>query len=402
MRMGHGRAIVPAGPLQATGCGLQAGLLRRHLPLATRGNRGNSAAPWPLSPDMPAGCRLQAVASCDGGWLTTRLVMYSFIRIYGLTETRLHPRPPLGTGRRHARPAAAAARAARADGVRAVRRAAVAAVHGQPAPEGAGRRRVGHVARGGHEPALYDGARGARRADAPAVAARARTGGRPRAATQDHHRLQGVLAERRTKSQEFFSSAAGQWDRLREELFGPTFHLQALLGLIAIDWVVGDLGGGTGAVAAALAPFVARVIAVDNSAAMLQAARRRLHGFDERGAPPRRPRGAPDRRRSARRRHADARAAITRRSPSACCARPRACSSRVDACSSPTCCRTIAKVPPADGSRAARDSRKHSRGASRGCRIRPRPPAPAPRRSARKGTGPVRAVARRRHARTTS
>ena len=103
--------------------------------------------------------------------------------------------------------------------------------------------------------------------------------GGSRAATQDHHRLQGVLAERRTKSQEFFSSTAGQWDRLREELFGPIFHLQALLGLVDARWVVGDLGAGTGAVSAALAPFVARVIAVDNSAAMLQAAKRRLHAF---------------------------------------------------------------------------------------------------------------------------
>jgi ubiquinone/menaquinone biosynthesis C-methylase UbiE len=103
--------------------------------------------------------------------------------------------------------------------------------------------------------------------------------GGSRAATQDHHRLQGVLADRRTKSQEFFSSTAGQWDRLREELFGPTFHLQALLGLVDDRWIVGDLGAGTGAVSAALAPFVARVIAVDNSAAMLQAAKRRLHGL---------------------------------------------------------------------------------------------------------------------------
>jgi ArsR family transcriptional regulator len=100
-----------------------------------------------------------------------------------------------------------------------------------------------------------------------------------RGATQDHHRLQGVLAERRTKSQEFFSSTAGQWDRLRDELFGPVFHLQALLGLLDNRWAVGDLGAGTGAVSAALAPFVARVIAVDNSAAMLQAAKRRLHPF---------------------------------------------------------------------------------------------------------------------------
>ena len=98
------------------------------------------------------------------------------------------------------------------------------------------------------------------------------------AAVQDHHRLQTVLATRRAKSQEFFSSSAGGWDRLREELFGAHFHLHALLGLLDERWTVGDLGAGTGAVSAALAPFVHRVIAVDSSAPMLQAARRRLHG----------------------------------------------------------------------------------------------------------------------------
>jgi ArsR family transcriptional regulator len=41
-------------------------------------------------------------------------------------------------------------------------------------------------------------------------------------------------------------------------------------------WTVGDLGCGTGQVAGALAPFVTRVIAVDRSGEMLQAARRRL------------------------------------------------------------------------------------------------------------------------------
>ena len=49
-----------------------------------------------------------------------------------------------------------------------------------------------------------------------------------RAAEQDERRLKRVLAERRTTSQEFFSSAAGQWDRLREELFGRSSHLRAL------------------------------------------------------------------------------------------------------------------------------------------------------------------------------
>lgn len=100
------------------------------------------------------------------------------------------------------------------------------------------------------------------------------------AAAQDQRRLQSVFAERRTKSQEFFSSSAGQWDRLRDELFGDRFHLAALAAFADADSTVGDLGCGTGQVSAALAPFVARVVAVDGSAAMLQAARKRLQAFD--------------------------------------------------------------------------------------------------------------------------
>jgi ArsR family transcriptional regulator len=100
------------------------------------------------------------------------------------------------------------------------------------------------------------------------------------AAAQDQRRLQAALAERRTKSQEFFSSSAGQWDRVRDDLFGDRFHLAALAALAEGTWTVGDLGCGTGQVSAALAPFVARVIAVDGSAAMLQAARKRLGGVD--------------------------------------------------------------------------------------------------------------------------
>jgi ArsR family transcriptional regulator len=100
------------------------------------------------------------------------------------------------------------------------------------------------------------------------------------AAVEDHHRLQAVLTARRSRSQEFFSSAAGQWDRLRDDLFGSTFHLQALAGLLDPSWTVGDLGCGTGAVSAALAPFVDRVVAVDDSPAMLAAARQRLGSED--------------------------------------------------------------------------------------------------------------------------
>src|SRR6202008_4861821 len=103
---------------------------------------------------------------------------------------------------------------------------------------------------------------------------------RPPASTEDQGRLLASLSERRARSQEFFSSGAGQWDRVRDELFGDRFHLAALAALADREWTIGDLGCGTGSVSAALAPFVARVVAVDGSAAMLQAAKKRLHEFD--------------------------------------------------------------------------------------------------------------------------
>jgi ArsR family transcriptional regulator len=95
-------------------------------------------------------------------------------------------------------------------------------------------------------------------------------------ADQDARRLKGVLGRRQTKSEEFFASAAGQWDRLRRELFGGASALHALPALLDGSWIVGDLGCGTGETSASLAPFVARVVAVDRSGEMLQTARRRL------------------------------------------------------------------------------------------------------------------------------
>jgi ArsR family transcriptional regulator len=96
------------------------------------------------------------------------------------------------------------------------------------------------------------------------------------AAREDARRLTRVLSARKTRSQEYFSSAAGHWDRIRRELFGESSHLHALLALLDRSMTVGDLGAGTGIVSQALAPFVRRVIAVDDSTAMLAAARKRL------------------------------------------------------------------------------------------------------------------------------
>lgn len=98
-------------------------------------------------------------------------------------------------------------------------------------------------------------------------------------ALRDAERLRGVLAERRARSEAFFDTAAGQWDRLRVELFGARTEVLPLFGLLEPEWLVADLGCGTGHLAQALAPFAGRVIGVDASPAMLRSARARLAGL---------------------------------------------------------------------------------------------------------------------------
>ena len=97
---------------------------------------------------------------------------------------------------------------------------------------------------------------------------------------QDARRLARVLATRSATSQQFFASSAGQWDHLREELFGRDFSSQALISLLPASWVIGDLGCGTGALLATLAQSVRRVVGVDASDEMLAAARARTAGLD--------------------------------------------------------------------------------------------------------------------------
>jgi ubiquinone/menaquinone biosynthesis C-methylase UbiE/DNA-binding HxlR family transcriptional regulator len=99
------------------------------------------------------------------------------------------------------------------------------------------------------------------------------------AAEQDVRRAQAALAARHTRSQQFFTTSAGQWDRTRLELFGERADI-ALLGLLDESWKIADLGCGTGGIAQSLAPFVEKIIAVDESNAMLVAARKRLHGVE--------------------------------------------------------------------------------------------------------------------------
>ena len=95
----------------------------------------------------------------------------------------------------------------------------------------------------------------------------------------DAERARGVLAERKRRSAEFFAASADRWEDLRRNLFGARAEFLPLLGFLDPDWTVGELGVGTGGLAATLAPFVHRVVGVDRSPAMLDAARERLDGL---------------------------------------------------------------------------------------------------------------------------
>ncbi|WP_425153086.1 ArsR/SmtB family transcription factor [Candidatus Palauibacter sp.] len=97
---------------------------------------------------------------------------------------------------------------------------------------------------------------------------------------EDGERAASVLARRRERAAAFFSETAGGWDALRDDLFGRDARFAPLFGLLDPEWVVGDLGAGTGTLADTIAPFVKRVIAVDRSPEMLEAAAVRLGRHD--------------------------------------------------------------------------------------------------------------------------
>jgi ubiquinone/menaquinone biosynthesis C-methylase UbiE len=75
----------------------------------------------------------------------------------------------------------------------------------------------------------------------------------------------------------FFEDAAAQWDTMRLTYYDERV-IETMADAIGVDetQTVLDVGTGTGFVAAGLAPRAARVLAVDNSPAMLDVARDNL------------------------------------------------------------------------------------------------------------------------------
>jgi len=85
-------------------------------------------------------------------------------------------------------------------------------------------------------------------------------------------RLERVVTRRREMSHRFFDRMGRQWDALREETFGDRFHLEAFIALLPQDWVVADVGTGTGYLLPTLAAHFRHVIAVELVERMLDAA----------------------------------------------------------------------------------------------------------------------------------
>ncbi len=95
-------------------------------------------------------------------------------------------------------------------------------------------------------------------------------------------RLETTIRKRRNMSHRFFDRIGRQWDTLREESFGSTFHLEAFIALLPQRWTVADIGTGTGYLLPTLAQHFQRVIGVEPVDNMLEAARHRIkyHGID--------------------------------------------------------------------------------------------------------------------------
>jgi ArsR family transcriptional regulator len=88
-------------------------------------------------------------------------------------------------------------------------------------------------------------------------------------------RLGRILGRRPAADTGFFDAVGDRWDQLRIDAFGRAFHFEAFTALLPGDWVVADVGCGTGYLLGWLSERFSKVIAVDPAASMLEVARNR-------------------------------------------------------------------------------------------------------------------------------
>jgi ubiquinone/menaquinone biosynthesis C-methylase UbiE len=93
---------------------------------------------------------------------------------------------------------------------------------------------------------------------------------------RDATALGGVLDARAARTRSFFESVGPEWDALRKVFNDDNLRAHAIARLVDPDRSVADIGTGTGILAMELAQLGLRVVAIDNSSRMLDAARAKM------------------------------------------------------------------------------------------------------------------------------
>lgn len=84
-----------------------------------------------------------------------------------------------------------------------------------------------------------------------------------------------------SSTKEYFERVAGEWDQLRASYFSEAVRAAAIRkAYLRPEYVVADVGAGSGFMTAGLAPLVRQVHVLDGSPAMLEQARQNLRTFD--------------------------------------------------------------------------------------------------------------------------
>ncbi len=95
-------------------------------------------------------------------------------------------------------------------------------------------------------------------------------------AKRDSQALVRVVEARAARSRSFFDQVGPEWDALRSVFNDDALRARAIAQLVPDHLTVADIGTGTGILAAELARLGLRVIGVDHSPRMLEAARSKL------------------------------------------------------------------------------------------------------------------------------
>src|SRR5678815_969654 len=92
-------------------------------------------------------------------------------------------------------------------------------------------------------------------------------------AKEDRARIEDCRRRRLHRSQGYFESVAGDWERIRKSYFDDRVTSLAIEKLLPRDLILADVGCGTGSLTVELARFAEKVIGVDLSQEMLRRAR---------------------------------------------------------------------------------------------------------------------------------